>query len=194
MDYLNVYNILLIIASGVVDGGWSEYTVTSDCSASCGGGTQTLTRSCNSPSPANGGADCVGSDTSTQSCNTQACPIDGGWSTWVTGACSKSCGTGSQTKARQCNNPAPSNGGADCVGQETLTQSCNTQACSVDGGWSAWVSGACSVTCGAGTKESTRTCSNPAPSTSPKGAPCSGSAVINENCNEGECPSEAGKF
>ena len=55
-------------------------------------------------------ADCVG-------------PIDGGWSQWS--SCSVTCGGGTQT--RFCNNPSPSNGGAQCVGFGT--QTCNNQAC-----------------------------------------------------------------
>ena len=51
-----------------VDGGWSAW---STCSATCGGGTQT--RTCTNPAPSGGGADCVGP--SSQSCNTQACPV-----------------------------------------------------------------------------------------------------------------------
>lgn len=50
-------------------------------------------------------------------------PTDGGWSSWS--PCSVSCGGGIQT--RSCTNPAPQNGGADCVGPDT--QSCNTQSC-----------------------------------------------------------------
>jgi len=52
-----------------VNGGWSSF---GDCSVTCGGGTQT--RTCTNPAPVNGGADCQGS--ATQSCNTQACPVD----------------------------------------------------------------------------------------------------------------------
>jgi len=65
-----LYGILLISKENTcvtpVDGGWSAWSA---CSASCGGGTQT--RTCTNPTPANGGANCVGS--TTQACNTQAC-------------------------------------------------------------------------------------------------------------------------
>ena len=48
---------------------------------------------------------------------------DGGWSGF--GACSKACDGG--TQIRNCSNPAPANGGKDCVGDGT--NACNTQAC-----------------------------------------------------------------
>jgi hypothetical protein len=50
-------------------------------------------------------------------------PVNGGWSDW--GACSLTCGGGTQT--RTCTNPAPANGGANCTGASS--QACNTQSC-----------------------------------------------------------------
>lgn len=87
------------------------------------GGTQTRIRSCTQPTPANGGTQCNGINTETQSCNTQACPINWWWANWS--SCSASCGGGTQT--RSCTNPSPTNGWAACVGPST--QSCNTQTC-----------------------------------------------------------------
>ena len=55
-------------------GGWTDFTPWSRCSAECGGGTQTRTRSCTNPVPGEGGADCVGEPTETRSCNNNACP------------------------------------------------------------------------------------------------------------------------
>ena len=49
--------------------------------------------------------------------------LDGGWSDF--GACSQACDGGVQSK--NCSNPAPANGGKDCVGDSTTA--CNTQAC-----------------------------------------------------------------
>jgi len=175
-DNGQIPNIILSGCGGLpVNGGWSSWSA---CSQPCGGGIQT--RTCTNPSPANGGADCVGSNT--QSCNTQACPqpVNGGWSSWS--ACSQPCGGGIQT--RTCTNPSPANGGADCVGSNT--QTCNTQACigPVDGGWTDW--GTCSQSCGGGTQ--TRSCTNPTPANG--GADCVGSNT--QSCNTQACPVDGG--
>ena len=55
------------------DGKWAEFGDWSDCSAECGGGTQTRTRTCTNPAPARGGADCVGEGEETRACNTDDC-------------------------------------------------------------------------------------------------------------------------
>ena len=43
-----------------VDGGYSNWSECSECSVTCGGGTQILTRTCTNPPPSNGGRDCSG--------------------------------------------------------------------------------------------------------------------------------------
>jgi hypothetical protein len=55
-----------------VDGAWSAW---STCSIACGSGTQsgTMTRTCTNPSPANGGAACIGDSTQTCTGIAQAC-------------------------------------------------------------------------------------------------------------------------
>ena len=52
----------------------------------------------------------------------------GAWSTW--GTCSKTCGGGTQSRTRLCDNPAPANGGAACTGNATASQTCNSLTCS----------------------------------------------------------------
>ncbi len=134
---------------------WSDWTT---CSASCGGGTQSRTCSgtvgtqsrtvyckrndgvsvadsycagITKPSSTQScSASCSGA--SSQSCNVQSCPVNGGWSAWSAwSTCSASCGGGTQSRSRSCTNPAPAYGGASCSGGSTETQSCNTQACCV---------------------------------------------------------------
>ena len=56
--------------------------------------------------------------------------MNGGFSEFSAfGACSSTCGGGEQTRTRTCTNPAPANGGEDCVGDVSQSQACNQQAC-----------------------------------------------------------------
>ena len=57
----------------VIDGGWGEWGSWTACSESCGGGTQDHSRVCDSPAPADGGADCTGEAAESQDCNTYSC-------------------------------------------------------------------------------------------------------------------------
>ena len=58
---------------------------------------------------------------------------------------------------------------------------------SVNGGWGDWVQGACSVTCGQGSRQSTRACDSPAPAHG--GSGCHGDETKTESCDAGlQCP------
>ncbi|XP_046331621.2 uncharacterized protein LOC124114874 isoform X1 [Haliotis rufescens] len=199
---LNDIIVTLVQKVCKVDGNWTEWTDTVGvCSVSCGGGSKTIsrTRACTNPAPSNGGADCVGSpsDQYTESCSTNGCPVDGNWTEWTvtTGDCSASCGGGSRTisRTRTCTNPAPSNGGADCVGSATgdYSETCNAARCPVHGGWSTWIitTSTCSASCGGGSRTVSRTrrCNSPVPSFG--GNNCVGSSddTYTETCNTGGC-------
>lgn len=60
----------------VVNGGWSAWSLTGVCSATCGGGEQRYERRCNNPTPKNGGLQCAGLDHKFEPCNTQCCAGD----------------------------------------------------------------------------------------------------------------------
>lgn len=94
-------------------------------------------------------------------------PVDGGWSSWSSWfPCSHQTSSSSDSgedqcrcRTRQCNNPAPQNGGSPCVGIAIAVTNCT-----VHGGWTAWSSwSACSQSCGLAVKTQRRTCGNPAP-------------------------------
>lgn len=175
------------------DGGWTEFGEWSQCSVKCGAGTQTRSRTCTNPAPANGGAKCQGDGEEIQQCNKFPCPVDGGWTEFgYWSECTKKCGGGSQTRIRTCTNPAPAFGGAKCQGDGEEIQECNTNPCvvKVDGGWSefgAWTK--CSKECGAGSQNRTRTCTNPTPANGGKycvGSPGLKTQICNiQPCGEG---------
>ena len=59
-----------------VDGGYSEWSLWSGCSAECGGGIMTRTRACINPEPQGNGKDCsaLGNDTEISECGMMPCP------------------------------------------------------------------------------------------------------------------------
>lgn len=161
-----------------VDGGWSDWGDWGECDKPCGGGFQLKKRTCTNPAPSIGGKDCEGADGIQRPCNTQACPIDGGWSEWDDWSeCSSECGGGEKKRSRRCDNPSPTNGGNECVGTAIETAPCNTQACPVDGGWSEW--GAWSE-CMNGKSTRNRVCDNPSPAHG--GKDCEGEEQQSQEC------------
>ena len=116
-------------------GSWGSWTT---CDASCEGSqsrvfTETVAAT-------GSGATCTetygaeDTDTETQGCNTELCPVDcdGSWSTWST--CDATCGGGGQSRVFT-ESVAAANGGDSCTtlfGAEdtgTETQPCNTEEC-----------------------------------------------------------------
>ncbi|XP_048771850.1 coadhesin-like [Ostrea edulis] len=113
-----------------VDGGWGRWSGWGFCSKSCDGGTKLRTRSCSSPVPRYGGRYCSGQSENSVLCNTNSCPIDGGWGNWGSwSSCTKTCNTGTQSRDRSCDNPYPMHGGATCSGPSRASRDCNTDNC-----------------------------------------------------------------
>ncbi|KAM7440695.1 hypothetical protein ABFA07_010097 [Porites harrisoni] len=175
-----------------VNGGWSDWSRWSSCTKSCGAGSQERSRTCTRPPPSYGGKTCVGLTWGKQKCNRQPCPVHGGWSGWgVWTTCTKSCGSGTQTRSRSCTQPRPQHGGKVCPGALKGQRVCNAHSCPVNGGWSSWTSwNSCSKKCGSGVRERTRTCTKPPPSNG--GKPCTGSPRKSQACNTHYCPVNGG--
>ncbi len=56
--------------------------------------------------------------------------VNGNWGSWSPWSfCSKTCGSGSQTRIRFCDSPALVNGRAACPGNASESQICNAQSC-----------------------------------------------------------------
>ena len=130
----------------------SDWSAFSSCSATCGGGTQTRTKTVTTKPTFNGAA--CPPLTESQVCNTQGCPVNCVGS-WV--GCNVTCGTGIDTYT--ITTPA-ANGGTACSTAAGATKACVLAPCGVNAvgnwegastsnpdGWSA-----CSATCGQGTQ------------------------------------------
>lgn len=56
--------------------------------------------------------------------------VNGRWGPWSPyGECSRSCGGGVELAKRECNNPAPENGGKYCYGLRVKYRSCSLDPC-----------------------------------------------------------------
>ncbi|VDI24946.1 Hypothetical predicted protein [Mytilus galloprovincialis] len=175
-----------------INGGWTEWSVWSDCPETCGDEDLIRTRSCTNPSPENNGTVCQGSNTETLSCTTAQCPVNGGWTEWsVWSDCPETCNDEDLIRIRSCTNPSPENNGTVCQGHTSETISCYTANCPVNGGWTEWsVWSDCPETCGDEDLIRTRSCTNPSPENN--GTVCQGSSSETVSCTIANCPINGG--
>lgn len=141
---------------------WGEWTKWGACTAECGGGQEKRHRSIKKP-PAEGGRPCVGPSKEAIACNTRSCSVSedcefGDWSSW--GECPVTCGGGEQKRARSIKATSV-DGGHGCKGAVKEMRGCGTESCiagkAQDCKWGSWSTfGACSATCGGGTKQRDR--------------------------------------
>ena len=71
---MEIHVSLLLLKFTIVDGRWSEWSIT-NCTKSCGTGEQLRQRYCNNPEPDNGGTTCQGKSFQSTLCNTHDCPL-----------------------------------------------------------------------------------------------------------------------
>ncbi|KAA0714069.1 Properdin Complement factor P [Triplophysa tibetana] len=167
---------------------WSEWAPWSKCTVSCKDGVRQRKRMCygigTCLDPKNLGT------IQTEPCMEQdCCPVEGGWSEWGNWQqCSVSCEIGIKKRQRTCSNPLPQCG-ATCEGEAEETASCNTEVvCPTHGGWSSWGNwGPCQGTCANEGHEPPmefrkRTCTNPPPSSVPRGRDCDGDDEDSQSC------------
>ncbi|KAM7449367.1 hypothetical protein ABFA07_002738 [Porites harrisoni] len=176
--------------------GWSSWTAYSRCSKTCYYGLQTRSRKCTSASS----SACPGSSMESRRCNERVsclkdnvgsnsahASIQGVWTQWGSySKCSKSCGSGLQSRVRKCINPSNPSGHERCPGPFRQRRPCNQSPCPVDGGWTSWGRfRQCSKTCGGGKQYKQRFCKNPSPKGG--GKVCQGPNKFYRKCNRQPC-------
>nr|XP_054772191.1 SCO-spondin-like [Lytechinus pictus] len=179
-------------ACPAINGSWGNWSNWTSCNVTCGSGYKVRTRSCDSPSPEHGGADCEGDDTDLLSCTRLPCPIDGNWTDWSSwSVCSQTCVGGTQYRTRACSDPTPMYNGTECSGDDIQWQNCSSDVtCPIHGGWSEWSSwSACSLSCGGvGTTTRNRSCNNPSPAHGGNSCPAADDSEESEACGNANCP------
>jgi hypothetical protein len=172
-----------------VSSGWGA------CSATCGGGSQTQTVTCQLNGTTVDNSNCTDPMPATsQICNIESCTS----SHWVTSgfsSCSVSCGGGTQTQTAVCENAANTvTVSSQCPQPAPVTsQACNTQACAspppppVTYAWNAGTWGACSASCGGGAQARSVICQDSKGNTVAN-SNCTGAMPAStEACNSGAC-------
>ncbi|KAH9492583.1 Hemicentin-1 [Bulinus truncatus] len=171
-----------LLSTCPVNGNWSNWEAWSDCTLTCGNGTQSRLRQC--IGPFHGGANCSGDYKDIKMCKDKDCPIDGQWEEWNMWLdCTQTCGGGMRTRNRSCNGPY--NDGQPCIGTSYDVKQCQLQQCPVDGEWLQWDSWTqCTVTCGGGHQSRKRQCQQPLYG----GVQCPGGGNETQLCNQQLCP------
>uniref|UniRef100_A0A673M3G7 Adhesion G protein-coupled receptor B2 n=1 Tax=Sinocyclocheilus rhinocerous TaxID=307959 RepID=A0A673M3G7_9TELE len=115
------------IAVWPVEGQWLDWATWSQCSVSCGSGTQQRQRRCSVS--VHGWAECKGPH-EVHSCNDKKCPgvCGGNWGAWNHWSlCSKTCDSGWQRRFRMCEGTGIQ--GYPCEGSGEEVHSCNDKKC-----------------------------------------------------------------
>ena len=177
-----------------VDGGWTEWSDWSTCSATCGQGTRERRRTCTSPAPSHGGAKCSGCDRERETCRSWPCPEVRRFSSWTPWLKSEGQLLGGASLERRYRVECA----AEVDGAEKLRvgkPDVEERRCTPDGrcsgalsrpsnygsksGWSEWSEwSACDEPCGGGNQRRRRTC---------KSSACAGSPTEERTCNRHAC-------
>jgi len=155
-----------------------------ECSAPCGGGTQTLLRAV-SVHPT-GGAKCPPLEMK-RACNGEECPVNcelGDWTEWSD--CSAECNGGVKEKIRNIEVVPQFHG--DSCGETSVTESCNVQSCDKDcvlSDWTGWSE--CSKDCDGGLSTRTKNVVEPKEGSGQCAAHDVDMRLEYQVCNEASC-------
>merc|ERR1719409_1421441 len=122
---------LYIIALAPIDCLLSTWDDWSACSAACGDGTKTRSRT-HTVEAQHGGKECEGALDASEECKEKECPVQctlSDWTPW--GACSTTCGKGSRSRSRTVTTEAK-HGGKECEDALVASEDCKERECPID--------------------------------------------------------------
>ncbi|XP_048590041.1 MAM and LDL-receptor class A domain-containing protein 2 isoform X3 [Nematostella vectensis] len=112
--------------------GWSSWSAYTPCDDNCYKSRQRYCYHSGNVHACGGNVNVYGIEKDTVKCPTTECPEPvnghwGAWSAWT--SCTVTCDVGAQKRSRNCNNPAPKNGGKNCVGDASESVTCVKRRC-----------------------------------------------------------------
>ncbi|KTG03917.1 hypothetical protein cypCar_00001992 [Cyprinus carpio] len=167
---------------------WSSWSPWSKCSSECGGGVHSRSRNCEN------GNSCPGCALEYQACNLESCPEvrrNTPWTPWVPVNITQGGARQEQRVRYICRAQLADPHELQLGKRKVETRFCpndGTVTCETDfnGAWSCWSSWSqCSVPCGGGHYQRTRTCTSPAPANG--GDICIGLHTEEALCNTHTC-------
>ena len=155
--FVEVQNIICIGSPCVRNSEWTKWSDFSSCSVSCGKGIRKRQRTCKDLQGKTVQS-CSGNSTEIITCTRGQCPVNGGWTSWSSWSICDvfNC---KRYRKRNCTEPKPQFGGAECQGEATDKMSCDPQECVIYSQWGQWGAwSACSKSCGTGYRGRHRKC------------------------------------
>ncbi|XP_052065714.1 receptor-type tyrosine-protein phosphatase mu-like isoform X2 [Mytilus californianus] len=119
-----------VMVTVTVNGSWGYWSAWNECTVSCGGGQRLRYRICNNPPASGGGSTCSGDNKEADNCSNNKCPEWSDWQSW--NPCSVSCGYGSRSRNRFCQQCSSSCTFVDvgyCSGSSLETEKCSFKSC-----------------------------------------------------------------
>ncbi|XP_015110024.1 semaphorin-5A isoform X1 [Diachasma alloeum] len=184
-------------------GQWSSWGAWDTCSKPCNGGTRVRIRTCDKPSPREGGSECPGCGFQIEDCNTHVCPETKRYSSWTPWLPTNATGLqgGGYVEKRfrfscKAQTDDPSSVRSQLAKEEERfcrdNGSCsrvninNQNPAEVEGSWSDWSPWyPCTKNCGGGKQHRVRQCETP---------PCEGAGMQSRVCNAHVCREDSGEW
>ncbi|XP_033746934.1 semaphorin-5A-like [Pecten maximus] len=121
----SVQTTACVLTACPVDGVWGSWEQWGACPVTCDSGNQFRNRTCDNPTPSNGGIYCQGRSFDSKQCTLAACPVHGGWASWKSwSSCALVNKNVKRTRCRTCTNPVPENGGNSCPRRRIHSERC----------------------------------------------------------------------